>query len=340
MPDAPVGTPTAARELTYIQAVNEALRWALSEYPEALFFGEDVALPGGPYGASKNLRREFGTRVFDTPISEAAILGAAIGAALRGRRPIVEIMFADFFLVALDQLVNQAANVRYASRGKQAAPITVRSQQAALPGACAQHAQSLEALFAHIPGLRVCLPATVQDAYELLRAAVACDDPVVVLETRALYQQRAEVTLGGPLQPARGSRVMRDGGDVTIVSWSRMVGEALAAADALAAEGIRAAVIDLRWLSPLDLEPVLESVERTGRLVVAHEANRTGGFGAEIAARVAAEAFDSLDAPIERVALPDVRIPAAPTLNRALVPNMETVSAAVRRVALKRLDVG
>jgi pyruvate/2-oxoglutarate/acetoin dehydrogenase E1 component len=224
--------------------------------------------------------------------------------------------------------------VRYVARGKQTAPITVRSQQAALPGACAQHAQSLEALFAHVPGLRVCLPATAQDAYELLRSAVVCDDPVVVLETRALYQQRAEVTLGGPVQPPGGSRVVRDGGDVTIVSWSRMVGEAVAAAEALAAAGIDAAVIDLRWLSPLDLDPVLASVERTGRLVVAHEANRTGGFGAEIATRVAAEAFDALDAPIERVALPDVRIPAAPSLNRALVPNSETIQAAVRRVAL------
>jgi pyruvate/2-oxoglutarate/acetoin dehydrogenase E1 component len=333
MPDTAVETLPATRELTYIQAVNEALRWALAEYPEALFFGEDVALPGGPYGASRNLHNEFGERVFDTPISEAAILGAAIGAALRGRRPIVEIMFADFFLVALDQLVNQAANVRYVSRGKQTAPITVRSQQAAAPGACAQHAQSLEALFAHVPGLRVCLPATAQDAYELLRAAVACDDPVVVLETRALYPRRGDVTLGGPVQSPGGSRVVRDGGDVTIVSWSRMVGEALAAADVMSTEGVEAAVIDLRWLSPLDLDPVLESVGRTGRLVVAHEANRTGGFGAEIAARVAAEAFDSLDAPIERVGLPDVRIPAAPSLNRALVPNVETISAAVRRVA-------
>jgi acetoin:2,6-dichlorophenolindophenol oxidoreductase subunit beta len=333
MPETALTSSAATHELTYIQAVNEALRWALSEYPEALFFGEDVALPGGPYGASKNLRKEFGERVFDTPISEAAILGAAIGAALRGRRPIVEIMFADFFLVALDQLVNQAANIRYTSRGKQTAPITVRSQQAAVPGACAQHAQSLEAVFAHIPGLRVCLPATAQDAYELLRAAVVCDDPVVVLETRALYQQHAEVALGGPIQSAGGSRVVREGGDVTLVSWSRMVGEATAAADALAAEGIEAAVIDLRWLSPLDLDPVLESVGRTGRLVVAHEANRTGGFGAEVAARVAAEAFDSLDAPIERVALPDVRIPAAPALNRALVPNADSITAAVRRVA-------
>jgi acetoin:2,6-dichlorophenolindophenol oxidoreductase subunit beta len=334
MHETALASTATTRELTYIQAVNEALRWALLEYPEALFFGEDVALPGGPYGASKNLRKEFGERVFDTPISEAAILGAAIGAALRGRRPIVEIMFADFFLVALDQLVNQAANVRYTSRGKQTAPITVRSQQAAAPGACAQHAQSLEAIFAHIPGLRVCLPATAQDAYELLRAAVVCDDPVVVLETRALYQQRADVALGGPIQSPGGSRVVRDGCDVTVVSWSRMVGEATAAADVLAGEGIEAAVIDLRWLSPLDLEPVLESVGRTGRLVVAHEANRTGGFGAEVAARVAAEAFDSLDAPIERVALPDVRIPAAPSLNRALVPNADSISAAVRRVAV------
>jgi pyruvate dehydrogenase E1 component beta subunit/2-oxoisovalerate dehydrogenase E1 component len=322
----------ATRQLTYLQAVGEALRWALSEYPEALLFGEDVALPGGVFGATKGLQREFGERVFDTPISEAAILGAAVGAAMRGRRPIVEIMFADFFFVALDQLVNQAANVRYVSRGGFTCPITVRSQQAATPGACSQHTRSVEGFFTQVPGLLVALPSTPQDAYELLRAAIAADDPAIVLESRALYSASDEVSLGGPPEPVGGARLVRSGGDVTIVSWSRMVGASLAAAEELAAKGVEAEVIDLRWLAPLDTDAILNSVGRTGRLVVAHEAVRTSGFGAEVAARVAAEAFWALDAPIERVALPDLPIPAAPTLQRAVVPDAGAIVAAVERV--------
>jgi acetoin:2,6-dichlorophenolindophenol oxidoreductase subunit beta len=223
-------TPTAVKELTYIQAVNEALRWALAEYPEAIVFGEDVGLPGGPYAASRGLHKEFGARVFDTPISESAIIGAAIGAGLRGMRPIVEIMFADFFLVALDQVVNQAANVRYVSQGRFTAPITIRSQQALTPGACAQHTQSLEALFCHVPGIRVALPGNPQDAYELLRTAIVSDDPVVVLESRALYGSKGELRLDGPAEPLGGAHVLRHGTDVTLVSWSRLALEAAAAA--------------------------------------------------------------------------------------------------------------
>ena len=331
MPEAALVAPV--KEVTYIQAVNEALRWALAEYPEAVVFGEDVGLPGGPYAASKGLRKEFGERVFDTPISESAIIGAAVGAAMRGLRPIVEIMFADFFLVALDQVVNQAANVRYVSRGRFTAPLTIRSQQAATPGACAQHSQSLEAIFCHVPGLRVCLPGTPQDAFELLRAAIASDDPVVVLESRALYQTSGEVPLDGPVEQVGGARVVRAGRDVTLASWGRTVGEARAAADTVATEGLDVEVIDLRWLSPLDFEAVAASVGRTSRLVVAHEANLTGGFGAEIAARAAKECFWALDAPIERVALPDTRIPAAPVLQQALVPGADSIATALRRVA-------
>lgn len=321
------------RELTYMQAVNEALRWALETYPEAIIFGEDMGLPGGPYGATKGLRKAFGERVFDTPISESAILGGAVGAAMRGRRPIVEIMFADFFLVALDQLVNQAANVRFLSRGEFTAPITVRSQQGFTPGSCAQHSQSLEAIFAHTPGLRVGLPANAQQAYAMLRAAIASDDPVIVIESRALYQQKRDVALGDPVENIGGTRVVREGDDLTIVTWSRMVDEALSAADRLAERGASAEVLDLRWLSPLDFEPVLASVSKTGRLVVAHEANVTGGFGAEIAARVVAHGFDLLDAPIERVGAPNIRVPASPPLQQALMPNSESIVAAADRLA-------
>ena len=321
-----------SRALTYIQAVTEAQRWALETYPEAIVFGEDVGLPGGPYGSSKGLRREFGDRVFDTPISETAMIGAAVGAAMRGLRPIVEIMFADFFLVAFDQVVNQAANVRYVSEGRFTAPLTLRSQQAATPGACAQHSHSLEAFFAHTPGLRVCLPSGPQDAYDLLRASIACNDPAIVLESRALYQAKAEVTLGRPLEPIGRARIARPGRDVTLITWSRLVGEALAAAETLAGEGVEVEVIDLRWISPLDFDAVAESLGRTGRIVVAHEANLTGGFGAELAARVAADCFWDLDAPIERVALPDVPLPAAPLLHAAVFPGAEKIAVAVRRV--------
>jgi acetoin:2,6-dichlorophenolindophenol oxidoreductase subunit beta len=324
--------PTGTESLTYIQAVNEALRWALDEYPEALFFGEDVALPGGPYGASKGLRKEFGDRVFDTPISESAMLGAAVGAAMRGRRPIVEIMFGDFFLVALDQLVNQAANVRYVSRGRFVCPITVRSQHAALPGACAQHSQSLEAFFAHVPGLRLGLPATPEDAFEMLRAAIASDDPVVILESRALYQERADMNVHGPVQQVGGARCLRAGTDLTVVTWSQMVGKAKEAAEALGAQGIQVELFDLRWLNPLDIEAVLTSVARTGRLMIVHEANITGGFGAEIAAQVSKEGFWNLDAPIERVGALDVRVPASPPLNAAVIPQAATIVEAAERL--------
>jgi pyruvate dehydrogenase E1 component beta subunit/2-oxoisovalerate dehydrogenase E1 component len=240
-------------------------------------------------------------------------------------------MFVDFFLVAFDQVVNQAANVRYVSEGRFIAPITIRSQQAATLGACAQHGQSLEALFAHIPGLRLGLPSNPQDAYDMLRAAVVCDDPVIVLENRALYQQKQMVAVGGPVQPLGEATRVRTGDDVTIVTWSRMVAEAAAAADALAQDGVGVELLDLRWLSPLDFEAIARSVERTGRVVIVHEANRTGGFGAEIAARIAADAFWHLDAPIERVALPDVRLPAAPVLQQALLPNADSIATAVRR---------
>ena len=326
----------ATQELRYIQAVNLALVWALETYPEALIFGEDVALPGGPFGATKGLSDRFGARIFDTPISEAAFVGAALGAAMRGRRPIVEIMYNDFTLVAMDQIVNQLANVRYVSRGRWTAPVTIRTQEGYSPGACAQHSQSLEAWYAHAPGLRVGLPANPQDAYEMLRSAIACDDPVMVFENRLLYPNGGHVELDGPVQPIGGARVVRPGSDVTVVSWSRMVVEALKAADALAQQGHLVEVIDLRWLSPLDFSTVADSVHRTGRLVVAHEANLTGGFGAEIAARAARECFWDLEAPIERVATPDVRIPAAPVLQDAVIPGAADVVAACERALEQR----
>ena len=323
-----------SRDLTYIQAVNEGLRWALAAHENTLIFGEDVAKPGGPFGSSRGLWRDYGDgRIFDTPISESAILGAAVGAAMRGYRPIVEIMFMDFTLVALDQIVNQAANVRYVSNGAFSAPLTIRTQQGVTPGSCAQHSQCLETFFAHTPGIRVCVPATVEDAYELLRTAIACDDPTLVIESRALYGTTATVELDGPVAAIGGSCVRRPGSDVTIVTWGRMVTEAMSAAGTLAEQGIDAEVVDLRWLEPLDMPAVLSSVERTHRLVIAHEAVRSGGFGGEIAARAMEEGFDLLDAPIARVGAASVPIPAAPQLQRAVVPGAESIVNAVLALA-------
>jgi acetoin:2,6-dichlorophenolindophenol oxidoreductase subunit beta len=321
------------RELTYGRAVNEALRRALLEWPETILFGEDVGKPGNVFGIAQGLHLEFGHRVFDTPISEAAILGAAVGAAMFGRRPIAEIMWIDFSLVAVDQIVNQAANVRYVSEGRLHAPLTIRTQQGALPGSCAQHSQNLEAFYAHVPGLRVAMPATPQDAYDLLLAAIACDDPVLVIENRGLYaSQKAPVRLDGAVQAIGGARVERVGSQVTLLTWSAMLYKAREAVAQLEAQGISVELIDARWLNPFDWATVRSSVEKTGRLVIAHEANLTGGFGAEVAARVYGECLYSLEAPVKRVGLPDSRLPSAPHLQAALLPNAQTIVQAVLEV--------
>ncbi|MGW2444502.1 alpha-ketoacid dehydrogenase subunit beta [Streptomyces sp. NPDC001675] len=321
--------PERTANLTYAEAVNAALRRALEERPEALLFGEDVAVPGGVFGVTKGLRQQFGERVFDTPISESAILGGAVGAAMFGARPIVEIMWADFALVAFDQLVNQAANVRYISRGQLAAPVTVRTQQGSAPGACAQHSQSLEALFAHIPGLRVCMPTTHQDAYDLLLSSIWCDDPVIVIENRTLYHAgKKEIRLDGEVQPIGRAQVRRPGSDITVVTWGSMQGRVLQAAEELAEQGIAAEVIDARWIRPLDLEFVLDSIRRTGRLAVVHEAHTTGGVGGEIVAAVA-EAGVALQAPPIRIGAPATRIPAAPVLAEAVIPTADRIARTV-----------
>jgi pyruvate/2-oxoglutarate/acetoin dehydrogenase E1 component len=315
-------------ELSYIRAVNAALSWALENYPEAVVFGEDVALPNGPFGATKGLHERFGPRVFDTPISESAMIGTALGAAVSGLRPVVEIMYADFLLVAMDQIVNQVANARYVSRGRLVPRLTIRTQQGATPGSCAQHSQSLEALFAHVPGLRVCLPSNAAEAYAMVRTAVASDDPVMVFEARRLYPLKAPVQLDAPLEEVGGSRVVLEGDDLTVACWGTAVGDVLAGRSALEAAGIRPEVVDLRWLSPLDLGPVLASVERTGRLAVVHEANRTGGFGAEVVARVAEAGGPGV--PSIRIGTEDTRIPASSQLSRAVLPTTERIVAGLQ----------
>ncbi|HET8664900.1 MAG TPA: transketolase C-terminal domain-containing protein [Nocardioides sp.] len=316
-------------ELTYIRAVNAALGWALRELPDTVVLGEDVAIPGGPFGATKGLRDEFGARVFDTPISESAMVGTALGMALDGMRPVVEVMYGDFLLVAMDQIVNQVANTHYVSNGQLRAPLVIRTQHGSTPGSCAQHSQSLEALFAHVPGLRVGLPATPDDAYQMLRAALVSDDPVLIMESRRLYPLKGEVDVDADVQAVGAARVVRPGRDVTIVTWGTLVAPCLEAAGVLAGDGIETEVVDLRWAAPIDAVTVAASASRTGRLVVVHEANRTGGLGAEVVAE-AAERVGTRLRTIRRVATRDVRMPASPALSRAVLPSTETVVDAVR----------
>ncbi len=317
--------------MTYGQAVNAALHEEMEARKDMVVFGEDVAIPGGVFGITKNLRKRFGPeRVFDTPISEAAILGAGIGAAQAGLRPVVEIMWIDFLMVALDQLVNQASNVRFVTGGRSCVPLVVRTQQGSTPGSCAQHSQSLEAMLAHVPGLVVGLPSNPHDAYSMTRAAIEHDDPVVLIESRALYAERGLVGTGQPIEPVGGARVRREGRSALIVTWGRMVGAALAAADELTSSGIDVGVVDLRWLRPLDLSLVSGLISsHRGKVLVVHEANVTGGFGAEVAARITETSFFDLDGPVARLGTTDTRIPAAASLQALVVPGVESIMRAI-----------
>lgn len=273
---------------------------------------------------------EFGPkRVRNTPLSETAIVGHAVGAAMAGLRPIAEIMFDDFLGIVLDELGNQAAKARYMFGGKVAIPMVLRASCGAGIRAAAQHSQSLEAWCAHVPGLKTVAPSTPVDAKGLIIAAVRDDNPVVFLEHKTLLNIQGEVPEGEYIVPIGKAEVKRQGGDVTIVAWSAMVAQALAAAEALAAEGVSAEVIDLRTIVPFDKEAVLESVAKTNRLVIVHEAVRTAGFGAEVAAVVAGEGLDLLDAPIVRVTAPDTPVPFSPVLEDAYLPNADKIKAAV-----------
>jgi 2-oxoisovalerate dehydrogenase E1 component len=322
------------KTISYIQAVNEALSRELATRPEVLVYGEDVGGAGGIFGASRGLQKNFGAdRVFDTPISESAILGSAVGAALMGMKPIVEIMWGDFMLVALDQIINQAANVRYVTGGKSGAPIVVRTQQGATPGSCAQHSQCLEAFLAHIPGLRIAIPSTPQDAYSLLRAATASPDPCIIYEARGLYQTTGPVEFTDVIEPVGKSRLHKTGHDAVIVTWGTMLLVALEAAKQLGEEGFDVGVLDLRWLCPLDLVGLHAAVRSaSGKVVVLHEANRTGGFGAEIVAQLYESLGNEMALKIARVATPDMRIPSSPVLQRALLPSAVKVVEETRRL--------
>jgi Pyruvate/2-oxoglutarate dehydrogenase complex, dehydrogenase (E1) component, eukaryotic type, beta subunit len=317
-------------ETTYLKAISATLFEAMHEDERVLIIGEDVA-EGGPYGATAGLAEEFGAeRVLNTPISEGAICGVAIGAAQSGLRPVVEVMFIDFITLALDQIVNQAAKAHLMSGGQLSVPLVLRTQGGAGQRGAAQHSQSLESWLTHVPGLRVVMPSRAVDAAGLLRSAIADPNPVVFIENKALYFKRQDVPDDPQPVPIGVASTLRKGSDVTIVALSRLVGDALDAADRLAEEGIEAEVIDPRTLVPLDLQTIVESVRRTNRLVVAHEAVKLGGFGAEVAAEVQSAAFDDLDAPIERVGAPFTPVPLSPPLEDAYLPGKDEVYAAAR----------
>lgn len=321
----------AGTDMKYGLAINSALARELAEREEMVVFGEDIAIPGGTFGVTRNLRKQFGDRVFDTPISEAAILGAAVGASGEGLRPVVEIMWSDFVFVALDQIVNQAANVRYLSRGERTAPLVIRMQQGITPGSCAQHSQSIEAIVAHIPGITVGMPSTAHDAYAMTRAAIAHPDPVVIIESRELYLSSGAVDVDAALEAVGGGRLRRGGEDLLIVTWGRMTHAVLDACTRLSAEGIEASVLELRWISPLDEDSLEKALRAThGRVLIVHEANVSGGFGAEVAARIAERHSAFLVAPIKRLGLPDVRVPASPLLQRTLLPGQDDIARTAR----------
>ena len=317
---------------TFIEILRRALDEAMTEDASVYLLGEDVAA-GGAFGVTQGLVQKFGgQRVRNTPISEAAITGMATGAALCGLRPVLEIMFIDFATLALDCLVNQTAKYRYMSGGQLAVPIVVRTQSGAAGGAAAQHSQSLEAWFTHVPGLVVVAPSTPLEAYGLLKSAIALGDPVLFIEHKRLYAMKEPFQAPAILPPIGRARIARGGSDVTVIAYSAMVRDALEAADELAGDGVSAEVIDLRTLTPLDMETIAESVSRTHRVVIAHEAVQNGGFGAEIAARIGGELFDELDAPVTRVGCPFSPIPFAPELEQALLPGMRDIVHAVRAV--------
>src|SRR5262245_29629713 len=319
-------------EQTYLDAIRAGLQEEMSRDSSVYVFGEDVAL-GGPFGVTKGLAEEFGkNRMVNTPISEGTVMGVAIGAATAGLRPVVEIMFIDFITLAMDQLVNHAAKLHYMSGGQLRIPLTVRVQCGISGAMGAHHSQSLESWLAHVPGLKVVMPANAADAKGLLKSAIRDDNPVVFVEHRGLYWTKGNVPDGDQPIPIGEAALLRRGEQMTIVAFSSMVGPALGAADELAKEGISVEVIDPRTIAPLDLKTIAQSVEKTGRLIVAHEAVKQGGIGAEIVARVQRVAFYHLDSPIIRVAAPFAPVPAGPTLEKEFLPGKERILEAVHRM--------
>ena len=327
------------RELSYAEAIREALRQEMQRDERVFIIGEDVGVYGGAFGVTLGLVEEFGEeRVIDTPISELGIAGAITGAALTGMRPVGEIMFMDFTTLAAEQLVNQAAKIRFMFGGKVKVPFVLRTPAGSGTGAAAQHSQSLENWFVHVPGLKVVMPSTPYDAKGLLIASIHDDNPVIFVEHKLLYKTKGPVPEEPYTIPLSTAEVKREGRDLTIVATSIMVKRSLEAAEQLAQEGIEAEVVDPRTLKPLDEETIIRSVKKTGRVLIVHEACKTGGYGGELAAVIAgSEAFDYLDAPIVRLAGRDMPIPYNRNLEYHTVPQVETIVEAARRLAQGRV---
>ena len=318
-------------DVTFTEATLQAMQEEMRRDPLVFVIGEDMALQGGVFGQFKGLPEEFGyDRVLDTPISETSIVGAAVGAALCGARPVVDMHFADFIATAMDELVSQAAKARYMFGGQCSVPMVLRMPDGAINSAAAHHSGSVEAWLLHTPGVKLVVPSTPYDAKGLLKAAIRDDDPVLYFEHKALFKTKGAVPSDEYVVPMGKAAVRRPGRHVTILSYSLMVHRCLEAAEVLAEEGIEVEVIDLRSLRPLDWDAIADSVRKTHRVVVAHEACRTGGVGAELAARIGEELFDELDAPIRRVAAKDVPMPFSPPLERFVLPAPTDVVAAAR----------
>jgi 2-oxoisovalerate dehydrogenase E1 component len=316
-----------------MDAVHDALEIELAGDDRVFVAGIDIAAGGNVFGLTRGLADRFGDRIRDTPISETAIVGLGVGAAMAGMRPVVEMMYLDFLGVCFDQLLNQAAKLPFMTGGAAEMGLTVRTQFGAGRSSGSQHSQSLEALLAHIPGLTVIMPSTPADTYGLLRAAIQDPNPVIFIENRLLYGMKGPRPPADHILPIGRSAVVRPGSDVTVVSISRMVHESVAAAEVLADEGISVEVIDLRTVAPIDTGPILDSVHKTSRLLIAHEAVVPFGIGAEIAATVAREGFWDLDAPIERIGAAPTPPPYAPELERAWLPDRDGIAEALRRLA-------
>jgi len=325
------------REITYAEAIREALRQEMRRDKNIFLIGEDLGIYGGAFGVTYGLIDEFGEeRVRDTPISEAAIAGAALGAAITGMRPVAEIMFMDFTTIAMEQIVNQAAKIKFMFGGKVKVPMVVRTPAGSGTGAAAQHSQSLEAWFTHVPGLKVVMPSTPYDAKGLLISSIRDDNPVIFIEHKLLYKITGEVPEEEYKIPLGVADIKRKGEDLTIVATSIMIQKALYASKELEKVGISIEVVDPRTLKPYDKKTIIESIKKTGKVIIVHEACKTGGFGAEIAAMISeSESFDYLDAPIKRLGGLDIPIPYNRNLERHAVPQIKDIINATKELAGK-----
>jgi 2-oxoisovalerate dehydrogenase E1 component beta subunit len=323
------------REITYLEAIREALFEEMRRDPKVFVLGEDVGAYGGAFGVTQGLWEEFGeSRVLDTPISESAIVGVSIGAALRGYRPVAEMQFADFISCGFDQIVNQAATLRYRYGGRASVPIVIRAPSGGNVGGGLYHSQNPEAWFVHRPGLKVVAPATAFDAKGLLKAAIRDDNPVLYFEHKYLYRRaKGPVPEGDEIVPIGVAATVREGKDITLVTYGAMVLPSLEAADRLSNGGVEVEVVDLRTLLPLDKDAVFASVDKTSRVLIVHEDVKTLGIGAELSALIMEERFDSLDAPVLRVTYPDTHPPFAQSLEAHNLPNADTIEAALKRLA-------